>query len=237
MTASLRISRLCLLLSLLVLPACGSKAPEEKKDSPPDAVAILKLAEETFNALDNFSCNVSVGNPLDSTAHQWKGKFYFSKNKYHIDLGDQIVCNGDSICTWAREFGMVTLGVFNPMSDLTLGGVYRLYRSNHSAHWEAKEGGLDRIDLGALVSDDLFKIKKVWVDPNSHLIVKYAFYSQQSGNYLYTLSDIKTNTNLDPKLFEFDRELIAKGLQGKLEPVMHGEEDGHDHGDHEGHDH
>lgn len=195
-----------------------------------DCFARLVRAESKFLSLESYACDLKVTSlsKAEQGGHAETGEYFFRKGAYHMDFSeDEIICDGEQMQTWYKAFGDAKIVDYEPAKDITLGGIYRLYASGHTARWEGEEAGREKIVFEATADDAPFFKKEVWIGLESGLIEQYTLWSRNWGSFLYEMTEVRLNGELDDSLFKISPEFVEKVRNGEI-PV-HDVHADHDH--------
>lgn len=200
-----------------------------------DPGAILAKAEKAFAALTNYHATLKVLMPGPKGEREIKGKVWYSGNRHHIDFpGDVMICDGKESMTWYKEFGEVVLEPYDEKKDMSLGGMYKLYKKQHSLEYVGEDKGLHKIKLEQTDQGGVFPSKTLWVNPGNNLIESYELFAENIGTYHYDVEGVQVNQeDLDEALFTIDKDFVEKVRNGEVPPQPHAEEDEDDHDGHE----
>lgn len=200
-----------------------------------DCKALLVRAEARLNAFAQYQCSIKVKSMAPGAMPE-TGLFQYSKGRYHLDFHeDETVCTGDSVMSWYKAYGEVTLGKWNPATDLSLAGILRLYESHSAKRMPDEEAGIATIEFTPHDAESVFYRKELRIMETENRIVGYRIYSQGYGNFDYEIIDEQVFDSADDSLFRIDYEKVGKIKRGEIPPLEHPAHD--DHNDHEGHDH
>lgn len=199
--------------------------------TPPDPIADLAKAEKRFKEIKGYQCDLHV---LMGTGSQpVSGHFFADKGRYHMDFEeDETVCDGKMLMHWYMAFGSAKYEEYDPLNDLSLGGMYAIHRFNHQVTFVADENGMKKYLLQDKNADANFPKKEVWIGNESGLIEKFALESVQYGLFTYTTSNAQEGLKLDERLFTPDLAFYGRVLAGEIPAIEH-DHAGHDH-EHEG---
>ncbi|MCB9230896.1 MAG: hypothetical protein H6581_04500 [Bacteroidia bacterium] len=208
---------------LLLLVYCTPAAQTDPQKA-------LAQAEEAWKNTSGYHATLEVlmaGASVPAT-----GQFFADKGRYHMDFDeDETVCDLKYTMHWYKAFASAKYEPYDPVHDLSLGGMYALYKYNHTLKFDLEENGMRKFTLMDQDGSSHFPKKEIWLSNKTNLIEKMVLYSGQFGSYTYTVKDVHEGESLDERLFTPSESFYGRVLAGEV-PAQE-----HDHAAHEGHDH
>jgi len=197
--------------SMIVLFSVG--AVKSQTESDPQAIKILKQVRSQYKSYKNFKAEfkLTLENLVDSINESQSGTVYLMGDKYNLDIGgQQIICDSKTIWTYLKEVEEVTVSTCDPDDEDLLNPqkIFDFYEEDQLCRLieEKTINGkqLQIVDLTPTVNDKPYFRIRLWIDKNTHNIIKSKV-SEKSGNrYTYEISEFSPDIDIDESLFSFD---------------------------------
>lgn len=201
---------------------CGSNAFSQINSlgkSDPDAKAILDNVSSKFKTYKTVTANftLTITNGSDKVQGSKKGIVYMKGSKYRVSIsGQEIYSDGSNIWTYDKSANEVQLTKFDPSANtITPQKMFTnfydkdfLYKLNS----QTKQGKkiIQEIELTPVDKTKTFFKVLVDIDKVSRNIVSTKVFEKNGNRYIYTITNMKTNTALPESLFVFDAKNYPK---------------------------
>jgi len=181
--------------------------------SDPDAKVILDNVSAKFKTyktvIADFTLSITDANgKVEGTK---KGIVYMKGSKYRVNIsGQEIYSDGDNIWTYDKSANEVQLTKFDPSSNtITPQKMFTNFYDKdflYKLNGEKKEGNkvVQEIELTPVDKTKTFFKVLVTVDKATKNIVSSKVFEKNGNRYIYTVTSMKTNTDLPESLFTFD---------------------------------
>jgi len=140
-----------------------------------------------------------------------KGVVYMNGSKYRVNIsGQEIYSDGNNIWTYDKSANEVQITKFDPSSNtITPQKMFTNFYDKdflYKLNGETKQGKktIQEIELTPVDKTKTFFKVLVDIDKASKNIVSTKVFEKNGNRYIYTITGMKTNTNLSQSLFVFD---------------------------------
>ena len=181
--------------------------------SDPDAKAILDKVSAKFKTYKTVTAyfTLSITNGSGKVEGTKSGVIYMKGSQYRVNIsGQEIYSDGNNIWTYDKSANEVQLTKFDPSSNtITPQKMFTdfydkdfLYKLND----EKKQGNktIEEIELTPVDKTKTFFKVLVNVDKATKNIVSSKVFEKNGDRFIYTITSMKTNTDLPDSLFTFD---------------------------------
>lgn len=202
------------LLGFFIL--CGSSVFSQLNSlgkSDPTAKVILDNVSAKFKTYKTVTANftLSITDAAGKIEGIKKGTVYMKGSKYRVNIsGQEIYSDGDNIWTYDQSANEVQVTKFDPTANtITPQKMFTNFYDKdflYKLNGVTKKGGkaIQEIELTPIDKSKTFFKVLVEIDKNSKNIVSTKVFEKNGNRYIYTITNIKTNTNLSDSLFAFD---------------------------------
>jgi len=165
---------------------------------------------KTYKSVDaDFTLSVTDANgKVEGTK---KGTVYMNGSKYRVNIsGQEIYSDGNNIWTYDKSANEVQITKFDPSSNtITPQKMFTNFYDKdflYKLNGETKQGKktIQEIELTPVDKTKTFYKVVVNIDKASKNIVSTKVFEKNGNRYIYTITGMKTNTNLPESLFVFD---------------------------------
>ncbi len=209
-----------ILLTCLLFAAFSSFSQSSSLGkSDPDAKKLLDAVSAKFKTYNSVAAHfiLKIENVSGKNMGIKSGVVNMKNSKYRISVADQeIYSDGDNIWTYDKSTNEVQITKFDPSANsITPQKMFTnfydkdfLYKLNS----ETKKGSktIDEIELTPVDKTKPFFKVLVEVDKNTKSVVSSEIFQKTGDRYVYTITDMKTNTNLPDNLFVFNAKDYPK---------------------------
>jgi len=140
-----------------------------------------------------------------------KGVVYMNGSKYRVNIsGQEIYSDGNNIWTYDKSANEVQISKFDASSNtITPQKMFTNFYDKdflYKLNGETKQGKktIQEIELTPVDKTKTFYKVLVGIDKASKNIVSTKVFEKNGNRYIYTITGMKTNTNLPQSLFVFD---------------------------------
>ena len=181
--------------------------------SDPDAKAVLDKVSAKFKTYKTVTADftLSITNATGKVEGTKKGVVYMKGSKYRVNIsGQEIYSDGDNIWTYDKSANEVQLTKFDPSSNtITPQKMFTNFYDKdflYKLNGDKKEGKrtVQEIELTPVDKTKTFFKVLVNVDKATKNIVSTTVFEKNGDRYIYTITSMKTNTDLPDDLFTFD---------------------------------
>lgn len=202
------------LLGFFIL--CGSSVFSQLNSlgkSEPAAKVILDNVSAKFKTYKTVTANftLSITDAAGKIEGIKEGTVYMKGSKYRVNIsGQEIYSDGDNIWTYDQSANEVQVTKFDPTANtITPQKMFTNFYDKdflYKLNGVTKKGGkaIQEIELTPIDKSKTFFKVLVEIDKNSKNILSTKVFEKNGNRYIYTISNIKTNTNLSDSLFVFD---------------------------------
>jgi outer membrane lipoprotein carrier protein len=181
--------------------------------SDPAAKAILDNVSAKFKTYKSVQADftLSITDANGKVEGTKKGVVYMNGSKYRVSIsGQEIYSDGNNIWTYDKSANEVQITKFDPSSNtITPQKMFTNFYDKdflYKLNGETKEGKktIQEIELTPVDKTKTFYKVLVGIDKASKNIVSTKVFEKNGNRYIYTITGMKTNTNLPQSLFVFD---------------------------------
>lgn len=196
-----------------------SQSPAGMGKSDPDAKTILDNVSAKFKTYKSIVAGFSlkIENSSGKTLGTKTGVVNMKGSKYRISAsGQEIYSDGSNIWTYDKSANEVQLTKFDASANaITPQKMFTNFYDKdflYKLNGETKQGKktIQEIELTPLDKTKTFFKVIVDIDKGSQSIVGTKIFQKTGDRYTYTVTSMKTNTNLPEELFVFDAKKYPK---------------------------
>jgi outer membrane lipoprotein carrier protein len=171
---------------------------------------------KTYKSVEaNFTLSITDANgKIEGTK---KGVVYINGSKYRVNIsGQEIYSDGNNIWTYDKSANEVQITRFDPSSNtITPQKMFTNFYDKdflYKLNGESKQGKktIQEIELTPVDKTKTFFKVLVDIDKASKNIASTKVFEKNGNRYIYTVTSMKTNTNLPQSLFVFDAKKYPK---------------------------
>ena len=171
---------------------------------------------KTYKSVEaNFTLSITDANgKIEGTK---KGVVYINGSKYRVNIsGQEIYSDGNNIWTYDKSANEVQITRFDPSSNtITPQKMFTNFYDKdflYKLNGETKQGKktIQEIELTPVDKTKTFFKVLVDIDKASKNIASTKVFEKNGNRYIYTVTSMKTNTNLPQSLFVFDAKKYPK---------------------------
>ncbi|HUZ57537.1 MAG TPA: outer membrane lipoprotein carrier protein LolA [Hanamia sp.] len=209
-----------LLLGVFVfLSSTGFSQLNSLGKSDPEAKVILDNVSAKFKTYKTVTANftLSVTDASGKLQGIKKGTVYIKGSDYRVNIsGQEIYSDGNNIWTYDKSANEVDITKFDPSSNtITPQKMFTNFYDKdflYKLNGETKKGGktIQEIELTPVDKTKSFFKVLVEIDKNSKNIVSTKIFDKNGNHYIYTITGMKTNTNIPDSLFVFNTKQHPK---------------------------
>jgi outer membrane lipoprotein carrier protein len=203
-----------LLSGLFLLAAISAHAQTQYLGkSDPDAKKILDDVSAKFKTYKSVSAHftLEIENSSGKVMGTKDGTINMKDSKYRISVsGQEIYSDGNNIWTYDKSANEVQITKFDPSANsITPQKMFTNFYDKdflYKLNGETKQGNktLQEIELTPTDKTKSFFKVIVEIDKSSKSIVSTEIFEKTGDRYIYTVTSMKTNTNMAAGLFVFD---------------------------------
>jgi outer membrane lipoprotein carrier protein len=165
---------------------------------------------KTYKSVEaNFTLSITDANgKIEGTK---KGVVYINGSKYRVNIsGQEIYSDGNNIWTYDKSANEVQVTKFDPSANtITPQKMFTNFYDKdflYKLNGETKKGNktIQEIELTPVDKTKTFFKVLVDIDKTSKNIVSTKVFEKNGNRYIYTITGMKTNTDLPASLFVFD---------------------------------
>ncbi|MDW8159640.1 MAG: outer membrane lipoprotein carrier protein LolA [Bacteroidia bacterium] len=205
---------LCIFWGVAISPIPSFSQSQVKIQADPVAEKILKNTSNKVNNLQDLSA--SFKKTLYKSIHakegiHYKGKLKLKKNKFYIDLDEQIIiCDGKTLWNYLKKEKEVTISNYDPEEGFSPEKIFFISQKNMKYKYDKEENinntPSDKIIMLPISGHlDYFKIE-IWIDKNKLLPNQLKIYNRNGTIVSYLITDLQVNSNLQDTIFQFNPE-------------------------------
>jgi outer membrane lipoprotein-sorting protein len=181
--------------------------------SDPAAKAILDNVSAKFKTYKSVEADftLSITDANGKVEGTKKGVVYMNGSKYRVNIsGQEIYSDGNNIWTYDKSANEVQISKFDASSNtITPQKMFTNFYDKdflYKLNGETKQGKktIQEIELTPVDKTKTFYKVLVGIDKASKNIVSTKVFEKNGNRYIYTITGMKTNTNLPQSLFVFD---------------------------------
>ncbi len=142
---------------------------------------------------------------------QQKGTLYLKKDKFKIDLGEQmIMTDGKSVWTYLKSDNEVTVDKYNPKDmPVNPSDIFTSYDKGFNyAYMGDQVFNGKQVSLVELTptnkSESFFKVK-LYIDKANYSIHKSEIFEKNGNIYTYEITGLEPNVNMADNFFSFEK--------------------------------
>lgn len=189
----------------------AQSSPNGKSD--PNAKKILDDVSAKFKTYKTVTANftLKIENSTGKVQGAKSGTVYMKGSKYRVNIsGQEIYSDGNNIWTYDESANEVQVTQFDPSANtITPQKMFTnfydkdfLYKLNSEIKKSNKI--IQQIELTPLDKTKMFFKVLVDIDKNSKNIVSTKVFEKNGNRYVYTVTNMKTNSTLAESLFVFN---------------------------------
>ncbi len=187
--------------------------------SDPDAKKILDNVSAKFKTYKSIvaSFSLKIENSSGKVLGTKTGVVNIKGSKYRVNAsGQEIYSDGTNIWTFDKAANEVQLTKFDASANaITPQKMFTNFYDKdflYKLNGETKQGKktIQEIELTPLDKTKTFFKVLVGIDKSSQTIVSTKIFQKTGDRYTYTITSMKTNTNLPDELFVFDSKKYPK---------------------------
>lgn len=201
--------------------ATAGPAPDASAQSPPDARAVLRRAQERYRSLESLRAEFRerVQVPLLGRERSGRGTWYQKgRGLFKLDYGepprDVVVSDGTHVWTYypSSQPGQVTRTALEKsargreMVDL-MGRIFREAEQGYRAEYagrESVEGTETHHVVLRPTGDAPYRRVELWIAPKDHLVRKFDVTEENETVRTVTLTDLQPNAEIPDSVFQFE---------------------------------
>jgi outer membrane lipoprotein carrier protein len=202
-----------LLLSLIAVITVVSAQPKGMGKNDPDAKKILDAVSTKFKTFKSVQAKFSlkIENTSGKALGTKTGTVSMKGIKYYVSVtGEEIFCDGTDIYTFDKSSNEVTITKLDPTANtLTPQKIFTdfydkdfLYKLNDETTVAGKT--IQEIELTPTDKTKPFFKVLVYVDKTAKTISSTKIFQKNGDRYTYSVTNMKTNANIDDAQFTFD---------------------------------
>jgi outer membrane lipoprotein carrier protein len=209
-----------LLFGIFLLAAFSSYAQTQSLGkSDPDAKKILDDVSAKFKTYKSVNAHftLKIENSSGKAMGAKDGTISMKDSKYRISVsGQEIYSDGNNIWTYDKSANEVQITKFDPSANsITPQKMFTNFYDKdflYKLNGETKQGNKTLQEIELTPTDKTKSFFKVLlnVDKNSRSIVSTQIFEKTGDRYIYTVTSIKTDTNIPDGLFVFDAKDYPK---------------------------
>jgi outer membrane lipoprotein-sorting protein len=178
-----------------------------------DAKAILDKVSSKFKSYKTVQANftLSVTDANGKELGTKKGIVYIKGSKYRVSIsGQEIYSDGNNIWTYDKSANEVQVTKFDPSTNtITPQKMFTNFYDKdflYKLNGETKNGSkiIQEIELTPIDKTKTFFKVLVGIDKVSKNIVSTKLFEKNGNRYIYTVTGLKTNSDLPESLFAFN---------------------------------
>lgn len=185
----------------------------------PAAKTILDNVSAKFKTyktvIANFTLSITDAN--GKVQGSKRGVVYMKGSKYRVSIsGQEIFSDGDNIWTYDKSANEVQITKFDPTANtITPQKMFTNFYDKdflYKLNGETKRGKktIQEIELTPVDKTKTFFKVLVGIDKISRNIVSTKVFEKNGNRYIYTITNMKTNTPVAESLFKFDTKSYPK---------------------------
>lgn len=177
------------------------------------AKVILQKVSAKYSSMKSYKVDFvnELHSPLAGINEETKGSAIIAKEKFRLDLGEQVVMvDGKTMWTYLKEDNEVNISDYDAEdSEMNPASIYKMwekgykYRLIEETELEGKKYNL--IELTPEDKDNqIFKVK-LWVDVNNSTMKQWKMFEKSGNRYTYVIKTFKENVPTTASTFKFDK--------------------------------
>ena len=199
------------ILMMTVFLTAMAQAPKGIGNSDPNAKKILDGVSAKFKSFKSVQSNFSlkIENAANKIMGNKKGTVYMKGTRYRVKVsGQDIFCDGSNVWSVDPASKEITLTKLDPSNNtITPQKLFTnfydkdfLYKLNSDAK------GIQEIELTPIDKSKLFHKVIVFINKATQTITSTKVFEKAGNRYTYTVSDMKTTTNIADATFTFNQK-------------------------------
>jgi outer membrane lipoprotein carrier protein len=182
-------------------------------NNDPEAKKILDNVSAKFKTYKSVSANftLKIENAEGKVQGTKSGIVYMKGSKYRVNIsGQEIYSDGNNIWTYDKSANEVQVTKFDPSANtITPQKMFTNFYDKdflYKLNGETKQGGktIQEIELTPVDKTKTFFKVLIGIDKVSKNIVSSRVFEKNGNRYIYTITNLKTNTNIADNMFVFD---------------------------------
>ncbi len=183
--------------------------------SDPDAKVILDKVSAKFKTYKTVTADftLTILNAEGKVEGTKKGILYIKGSKYRVNIsGQEIYSDGNNIWTYDKSANEVQLTKFDPSANtITPQKMFTNFYDKdflYKLNGETKQGKktIQEIELTPVDKTKTFFKVLVEIDKATKNIVSTKVFEKNGNRYTYTITFMKTNTDIPESIFIFDQK-------------------------------
>lgn len=196
-------------LLVIVFAVATVQAQDAKADK------ILADSKKTFKSKKDLTCNIkfSIENPRLDEPQVKTGTAKMSGDKYQIKFeNEHVYCDGKSVWLVLMEEEEVTITEYDPEESMNVDMVYKIYEEDTKSRYDGLDGDLHKISLFWNHDKSDFFRAELWINKSTKLIQNAVLSARNGSKFIYSLTNIKTNTGVPASEFTPNLVVDYKGF-------------------------
>lgn len=198
-------------LTIATVFTSNAQSPKGMGNSDPEAKKILDAVSAKFKTFSSVQSNftLKVENASNKVLQSKSGTVFMKGTKYRIKVaGQDIFSDGSNVWTVDPAAKEITVTKLDPSNNtITPQKLFTnfydkdfLYKLNSDAK------GIQEIELTPIDKSKLFHKVIVYINKASKSITSTKVFEKAGNRYTYTVSSMKTNTNIADAMFVFNQK-------------------------------
>lgn len=205
--------KILLFVFLVISSWAGFAQTSNSGKNDADAKAILDRVSSKFKSYKTVQANftLSVTDANGKELGTKKGIVYIKGSKYRVSIsGQEIYSDGNNIWTYDKSASEVQVTKFDPTTNtITPQKMFTNFYDKdflYKLNGETKHGNkiIQEIELTPIDKTKAFFKVLVGIDKTSKNIVSTKLFEKNGNRYIYTVTALKTNSDLPESLFIFN---------------------------------
>jgi outer membrane lipoprotein-sorting protein len=198
---------------LVISSLAGFSQTNNSGKNDAEAKAILDRVSSKFKSYKTVQANftLSVTDANGKELGTKKGTVYIKGSKYRVSIsGQEIYSDGNNIWTYDKSANEVQVTKFDPTTNtITPQKMFTNFYDKdflYKLNGETKSGNkiIQEIELTPIDKTKTFFKVLVGIDKVSKNIVSTKLFEKNGNRYIYTVTGLKTNSDLSESLFVFN---------------------------------
>ena len=192
-----------ILIFILLIINLSLMAQDEKAKEILDQLSINTKSYESIDVDFTFDF-INISQEINE---QQEGNIKISKNKFRLDLNQQIIISDDTTqWIYLKESNELQILEYDSQDDmLSPNKLFTIYEKGYKTQYIEEKDKVHIIDLFPIESSE-FKNIQLQIDVDKIQIKKIILNDKNGGSFSYSINRFSTNAQLDEKLFNFNQE-------------------------------
>ncbi|NNC94145.1 MAG: outer membrane lipoprotein carrier protein LolA [Chitinophagales bacterium] len=198
----------------LILMSFSSLQQQDYTVNDPEAEKLIKDVSAKFKSYKNIKADFSltIKEPEGDWIDEKIGIVHLEGDKFKIEMDEyKITCDGKTSWMYSPASNEVQISYFELEEDMfTPSQIFDIYSEKYNFRVKSKSGDQVTIELTPIDKEQSFFKIDMLILTSKKEIVSCKIYEKSGMRYLYTLSNLDTNLELQDAFFVFDSSIYPE---------------------------